>query len=132
MVSLRILIADDKPLVRSGIRMLLEGHRDWTVCGEAADGVEAVKQAAALKPDIVLLDVSMPRLDGLTAVPAIREKAPTAAVIILTMYQSGKMARIASHAGAAAYIAKAHITEALVPTIERLQAERRSGVGTQI
>jgi DNA-binding NarL/FixJ family response regulator len=124
MVSLRILVADDKPLVRSGLRMLLEQHESWTVCGEAADGIEAVEQAVALKPDVILLDISMPKLDGLTAVPLIREKVPTAAIIVLTLYKSLNMARIAAQAGAAAYITKSLLTNDLVSTIENLQAEK--------
>ena len=76
MASLRILIADDKPLVRSGLRMLLERHKDWTICGEAEDGIEAVEQAVALKPDVILLEISMPKLDGLMAAPLIRESLP--------------------------------------------------------
>ena len=126
MESLRILIADDKPLVRAGLRMLLERHQDWTICGEAEDGIEAVKQAVALKPDVILLDISMPKLDGLTAMPLIREKVPTAAIIVLTLYQSLNMAKIAAHAGAAAYITKSLLTRDLVPAIENLQAERNS------
>ena len=124
MVSLRILIADDKPLVRTGLRMLLERHQDWTICGEAEDGIEAVEQSVALKPDVILLDISMPKLDGLTAVPLIREKVPDAAIIILTLYQSVNMARIAAHAGATAYITKSLLTKNLVPAIENLQAEK--------
>ncbi len=67
MTSLRILIADDNPLTRSAIRLLFESHHDWIICGEAANGFEAVEQAVALKPDVILLDIAMPRtrrLDG--------------------------------------------------------------------
>ncbi len=129
MASLRILIADDKPLVRSGLRMLLERHQHWMVCGEATDGFEAVEQAEALRPDVILLDVSMPKLDGLMAVPLIREKLPDAAIIILTLHQSLSMARIAARAGARAYIAKSLLTNHLVPAIESLQAEKDSDTG---
>ena len=126
MESLRILIADDQPLVRTGLRMLLERHRDWTICGEAEDGIEAVEQAVALKPDVILLDISMPKLDGLMAVPLIRERVPDASIIILTLYQSVSMERIAAHAGATVYITKSLLTRDLVPAIESLQAERNS------
>ena len=124
MVPLRILIADDHALVRLGLRILLERHQDWMVCGEAGDGAEAVEQAISLKPDLILLDISMPKLDGLTAVPLIREKVPNAAIIILTLYESIEMARIAAYAGAAAYITKSLLTKDLVPAIEKLQAEK--------
>jgi DNA-binding NarL/FixJ family response regulator len=126
MESLRILIADDKPLVRTGLRMLLERHKDWTICGEAEDGIEAVEQAVALKPDVILLDISMPKLDGLMAVPLIRERVPDAAIIIVTLSHSLEMARIAAHAGATVYITKSLLTRDLVPAIESLQAERNS------
>jgi DNA-binding NarL/FixJ family response regulator len=124
MVSLRILIADDQPLVRTGLRMLLERHRDWMVCGEAEDGIEAINQAVALKPDVILLDVSMPKLDGLLAVPLIREKVPNTAIIVLTLHDSLNMARMASGAGATAYITKSLLTKDLVPALKSLQAEK--------
>lgn len=124
MVSWRILIADDKPLVRAGLRMLLERHQGWTVCGEAADGIEAVEQAAALKPDVILLDISMPKLDGLTAMPLIREKVPHAAIVILTLYESLNVARTVAHEGAAAYVTKSLLSSDLVPILENVQAEK--------
>ena len=123
MTSLRILIADDNPLVRSAIRLLLESHRDWIICGEAANGFEAVEQAAALKPDLILLDIAMPELDGLTAVPLIRQRAPETQIIILTLHESLDMARTAALKGATVYIAKSLIAEALVPAIESLHSE---------
>jgi DNA-binding NarL/FixJ family response regulator len=124
MISLRILIADDQPLVRVGLRMLLGQHGDWMVCGEAEDGIEAIKQAVVLQPDIILLDISMPKLDGLGAVPLILGKVPNAAIIVLTLHDSLDMARIASRVGAAAYITKSLLTKDLVPAIEKLQAEK--------
>src|SRR5579872_1792522 len=99
MEELHILIADDKPLVRSGLRLLLERHEGWVVCGEAEDGVQAIEQAEALKPDVILLDISMPRLDGLTATPIIREKAPDTAIVVLTLHESVNIARLAAHEG---------------------------------
>lgn len=63
----RILIADDNDLVRTGLRMILENHEDWAVCGEATDGRDAIEKAVELKPDVIVLDVVMPNLDGLSA-----------------------------------------------------------------
>src|ERR1700733_530799 len=122
MASLRILVADDKPLVRYGLRILVERHDDWIVCGEASDGLEAVEKAADLKPDVVLLDISMPKLDGLSAVPLIREKIPDSDIVILTLHESLDMARIAAKAGARAYVTKSSLSTALIPTIEALQS----------
>jgi two-component system nitrate/nitrite response regulator NarL len=120
MAPLRILIADDVPVVRSSIRSLLQPHEDWIICGEAADGTEAVEMAGELKPDVILLDISMPKLDGLAALPLIREKSPNSQIIILTLHESLDTARIASKAGAAAYICKS-LSNELLPTIEALQ-----------
>jgi DNA-binding NarL/FixJ family response regulator len=117
---LQILIVDDKPHVRSGIRMLLHNHEDWTICGEASDGVEAIQKAAELKPDVILLDISMPRMDGLTALPLIREKSPESQVIVLTLHESLDTARAASRVGAHAYITKSLMNE-LLPALEALQ-----------
>jgi DNA-binding NarL/FixJ family response regulator len=125
MAALRILIADDKPLVRTGIRMLIESHENWTVCGEAADGIEAVEQATQLKPDVILLDISMPKLDGLAAAPLIREKTPDSQIIVLTLHESLEMARIASKAGVSGYVTKSLMMGKLVPAIEELQDHKR-------
>lgn len=122
MASLRIFIADDKPLVRCGLRLLVEQHKGWSVCGEAGDGLETVEKAANLKPDVILLDISMPKLDGLSALPLIREKNPDSDIVVLTLHDSIDMARIAANVGARAYITKSHLSTDLMPTIETLQA----------
>lgn len=119
----RILIADDKALVRSGLRILLERHGGWVICGEAADGMEALEKAVDLKPDVILLDISMPKLDGLAAMPLLREKMPHTAIVVLTMHQSLEMARIAANAGAIAFITKSLLVNELVPTLEGVQAQ---------
>lgn len=118
MQPLQILIADDNGPVRSAVRMLLESHHDWNVCGEAADGIEAVELAEVLKPDVIILDISMPQLDGLTATLLIRQRVPDAEIIILTMHESLDLARIAASKGATVYIAKANLTTDLVSVIE--------------
>ena len=125
MATLQILIVDDKPHVRSGIRMLLQRHEDWTICGEASDGVEAVQKAAELQPDVILLDISMPKMDGLTALPLIREKSPESQIIVLTLHESLDTARAASRVGAHAYITKSLMNE-LLPALEALQPDRTS------
>jgi DNA-binding NarL/FixJ family response regulator len=117
---LQILVVDDKPNVRIGIRMLLQTHQDWSICGEAGDGFEAVEKAAELKPDVILLDISMPKMDGLTALPLIREKSPDSQIIVLTLHESLDTARAASRAGAHAYIAKSLMNE-LLPALEALR-----------
>jgi two-component system, response regulator PdtaR len=121
-MSFRILIADDEPQIRHLIRKLVEKHEGWDVCGEASDGLEAIEKAAALEPDLILLDISMPKLDGLSAAPRIMEASPQSAILILTLHQSLDMARMASSAGAVAYVAKSLASRELVPAIEAYEA----------
>jgi len=123
-VALRILIADDVPMVRAGLRLLLETHKGWTVCGEAEDGEEAVRKALALAPDVVLLDVSMPNLNGLEAAKLIHHDLPAATIYFVTQHHSLEMARAAADAGARGYIAKVHIPTDLIPAIEDATARR--------
>jgi len=92
---LRILVADDAPLVRAGLKLLLETHEGWNVCGEAKDGEDAVQKAFALNPDVVLLDVAMPNLSGIDAAEIIKKYLPSATIYFVTQYDSLEMA--ASH-----------------------------------
>ena len=88
MSPIRILIADDSPTVRTGLKLLLQFHDDWTVCGEADNGHDAVKKAAQLQPDVILLDISMPAMDGLSAAELIRRDSPNAEILIVTHFES--------------------------------------------
>lgn len=119
-IMLRILIADDKELVRAGLRMLLEKHMNWLVCGEASDGSEAVAKAIDLKPDLILLDIAMPKLDGLKVCRLLRDIAPNLEILVLTLYESPNVARAAEAAGAHGYISKALIPSDLIPAIETI------------
>lgn len=116
----RILIADDHAPVRRGVRMLLESHPGWSICGESANGREAVEQARVTRPDVILLDVSMPELDGLQATQQILRDDPGAKVIILTMHDSAEMAAEAARAGAKKVVVKSEIHEMLITAIEAL------------
>jgi DNA-binding NarL/FixJ family response regulator len=93
---LRILIADDHEVARRGIRALLESHPGWEVCAEAKDGREAVDFAASTKPQLVLMDIGMPNLNGLEAARQILAAAPDVAILILTMHDSDNVVRAAS------------------------------------
>jgi DNA-binding NarL/FixJ family response regulator len=115
--KLRILVADDHELVRRGIRGLLRIRRGWTVVGEAANGREAVEKATKLKPDVAIVDISMPDLDGLQATRQIREVAPGASVVILTMHESDQMVRRVLEAGALGYVLKSDLATHLVRAV---------------
>ena len=118
MAEVRILIADDSPTVRAGLKLLLQYHENWTVCGEAEDGEDAVKKAAELKPDVILLDISMPAMDGLSAAELIRRDAPETEILIVTHFESLDLARYAAQTGVRAYITKSRIGTDLERAIE--------------
>jgi DNA-binding NarL/FixJ family response regulator len=116
--EVRILIADDNPFVRTGLRLLLGQRPDWSVCGEASNGREAVEKAVELKPHVILLDIWMPTMDGLTAAEQIRRKVPESEILILTLCESLDMARYAAQTGVRAYITKANVTSDLEAAID--------------
>jgi two-component system, NarL family, response regulator NreC len=121
----RILIAEDNKRFRTFLRTLLEQrHDDWSVCGVAKNGDEAVQKAIKLKPDVILLDIEMPKLDGLSACRLIREKVPTSEILILTVYQSLELARIAAESGAWGYVSKTLVSRDLVPAIEAMMGHK--------
>jgi two-component system, NarL family, nitrate/nitrite response regulator NarL len=128
-MPLRILIVDDVPLVRLGLRILMERHTGWAVCGEAQDGAEAIEKAVELDPDVILLDIVMPKMSGLTATPLIRERAPRAKIVILTLDASLEMARVASKMGASGFVSKSLLTSDLTSTIEAIEAAGNNGGG---
>jgi DNA-binding NarL/FixJ family response regulator len=117
---LRLLVVDDHAVVRRGVRALLESRPDWEVCGEAADGQEAIRKAAELKPDIVVLDISLPGLNGLEATSRILKESPESEVLILTMHHSEELAQQVIKAGARGYVLKSDADQSLVAAVERL------------
>jgi DNA-binding NarL/FixJ family response regulator len=106
MGKLKILIADDHTLVRQGLRKILEAQPGWEVVAEAGDGREAVQQASQLRPDVVILDLAMPRLNGVEAVQQIERRAPGVRVLVLSMYADEAYVTRAVRAGAAGYLLK--------------------------
>jgi DNA-binding NarL/FixJ family response regulator len=108
----RILLADDHEIVRSGMKSLLDAHHPWVVCGEAENGKQAVEKVMELKPDMVVLDLSMPVMNGIEAAREIRKRAPATKIVIFSMHDSPRIAEEAVQAGADAYLAKtAHFSE---------------------
>jgi DNA-binding NarL/FixJ family response regulator len=119
---IRVLLVDDHQLVRSGFRMIVEGEPDMSVVGEAADGAEAVELAERAKPDVVLMDVQMPVLDGLEATRRIVRREASAAVLILTTFDRDDYVFEALRAGAAGFLLKNAPPEDLVDAIRVLAA----------
>jgi DNA-binding NarL/FixJ family response regulator len=120
MRPLRILVVDDHAAVRRSICQLLELHAGWEVCGEAADGSEAIEKANELLPDCVLMDITMPGMDGASASKIIRAQRPGIEIIIVSQNDGPVVAQVARQIGAAASVAKASLARDLLPTIERV------------
>jgi two-component system response regulator NreC len=114
---IRVLIADDHTIVRSGVRLLLEGQTDMEVVGEALTGDAAVEMAKTLQPDVVLMDISMPGLDGMQATRRIKEKSPLIGILVLTMHRSDEHFFAMLQAGASGYVLKAAETNELLSAI---------------
>jgi DNA-binding NarL/FixJ family response regulator len=105
-VTLRILIVDDEEAVRIALGRLLATRKEWQVVGEAADGAAAIGMVRELQPDIVIMDITMPRMNGLEATPEIKKALPAAEVLIFTQHDSTQMIRQAQNAGASGYLLK--------------------------
>jgi DNA-binding NarL/FixJ family response regulator len=120
MNTLKILIADDHELIREGLKVRLEKQPGWKVCGEAANGRQAVEMARELQPQIVVLDISMPELNGIEAARQIRKACPQTEVLILTMQESEGLVREVLEAGARGFILKTDTTRLLIAAIETL------------
>src|SRR6267378_5846238 len=120
--KLCILVPDDYELVRRGIRGLLRAPRGWKVVGEAANGREAIEKANKLRPDIAIVDLTMPDLDGLQATRKIREESPATKVVVLTMHESDQMVRRVLDAGALGYVLKSDLAKHLVKAVKNVSA----------
>ncbi len=125
MKKLRILIADDHGLVRRGAREVLHSQPGWKVVGEAANGREAVQKAIELKPDVAVVDIGMPELDGVEAVRQIRDAVPETKVLVLTMHESDQMVRRALDVGALGYLLKSDLTDCLPKAVKAIAEGKR-------
>ena len=125
LAPLRILLVDDHEVMRGGLRSLLESRPGWEVCGEAVNSTEAVEKARTLRPDVVVMDISMPGVSGLEALPLIRKDAPTAEVVILSRYEEREMRLKALEVGARAYVTKSHgLARELLSAIDGIVREK--------
>lgn len=118
--NLKILVADDHDLMRRGLKVLLDARQGWSVCAEASTGREAVTMAESLRPDIAILDISMPELNGVEAARRILKLSPNTEVLILSMHYSDQLIREILEAGVRGYIVKSDSDRDLVIAIEAL------------
>jgi len=123
-MKLRILLADDHEIVRRGLCALLQKHEGWEVCGEASDGREALELARQLEPDVVILDIGMPSLNGLATARQMLQHDPNFKIIILTITDSDQVIREALDAGARGFVLKSDAARDLVSAVEALQSKR--------
>ena len=120
----RILVVDDHAVVRRGVRALLETQEGWEVVGEATTGREAVELAGRLRPDVVVMDMSLPELNGLEATRQIRKQSPQTEVVVLTMHHSEALARDVLQAGARGYVLKSDADQSLIAAVDSLRRHK--------
>jgi DNA-binding NarL/FixJ family response regulator len=125
MAKIRVLLAEDHETVRHGLKLLINRQPDMEVVGEAGDGRDAVERVGSLKPQVAVLDVSMPQMNGLEATRAIRESAPTTAVVALTRYDDDAYVQELLNAGAIGYVLKQSPSAELVDAVRAAAAGRR-------
>src|SRR5271168_1751569 len=120
MKALRILIADDHDLMRRGIKGMLTSHAGWEICGEAHTGREAVSKSQELRPDIAILDISMPDLNGVDAARRIRKESPNTEILILSVHYSDQLIRDILEAGVRGYIVKSDSDRDMIVAVKTL------------
>jgi two-component system, NarL family, response regulator NreC len=124
MKHVRVLLVDDHEIVREGVRAMIERQADWEICGEASTGREAVTLAEKLKPDVVVMDVGMPELNGLEATRQIKRLLPEVEVLIFTANETEEIVRQVFQAGARGYLLKSEANKHLIPALEMLCKHR--------
>jgi DNA-binding NarL/FixJ family response regulator len=122
----RILIVDDHETFRKGLRSFLQTRSEFEICGEAANGQEAIERTKELLPDIVLMDVSMPQIDGLQATRIIRQEVPGSRVLIVSQHDSSLMLSEALRSGASAYVTKSQVSRSLLAVLDGIVRGRPS------
>jgi CheY-like chemotaxis protein len=120
----RILVADDFEPIRSSLRCLLESHPNWIVCGEVANGTDAVSEAIRLRPDVILVDVSMPDMNGFEAASRIHERLPASEILIVTEHDSRSFAHIGPNIGIRGYVMKSRVALDLISAVEAASEHR--------
>ncbi len=124
-MSIRVFLADDHPIIRDGLRAILEAQGDIAVVGEAGDGRQAVQQVRTLKPDVVVMDIAMPEMNGTEATRQIHETCPDAQIVILSMHDTSEHIYQALRAGARGYLLKESAGAEVVSAVRAVQSGRR-------
>jgi DNA-binding NarL/FixJ family response regulator len=117
MKNIKILIVDDHEIFRRGLRALLEASAEWEICGEAVDGIDAVEKSSSLGPDIVIMDITMPRMNGLEAARLIKKQNPQIRIVIITQHDSPQVQAAALESGAQAFVTKSSVGNELVAAL---------------
>ena len=123
-MAVRILLVDDHPVVRQGLRTLLQERSELEVVDEASDGLEALEKVENLRPDVVVLDVTMPRMSGIEACRIIKQKNPGLEILFVTQHDSPQMMREALNAGARGYVVKSNLARDLVEAVEAVSQHK--------
>jgi DNA-binding NarL/FixJ family response regulator len=123
-MAVRILLVDDHPVVRHGLKTILEEHNGWIVVGEASDGIEAIDKARSLNPDVMVLDVTMPNMNGLETCRILRQESPRLEILFVTQHDSPQMLREALTAGARGYVVKSNAARDLLAAVEAVSEHR--------
>lgn len=113
----RVLIVDDHAFIRRGVQTILHPFPEWELCGEADNGNDAIRMAEELKPDVIIMDLSMPGLNGIEATRAIRKTQPAVKIVLLTLHESAELVRSAFRAGARGYLLKTDAEQELVKAL---------------
>jgi DNA-binding NarL/FixJ family response regulator len=123
--SHRVLVIDDQEPIRSSLRAFLEVSERWEVCGEAADGLQGAEEAARLDPDLIIMDIAMPKMDGIQATREIRKALPHTPILMLSFHDSPDMISASFRAGASGYVLKSHLARDLLQAMEIVSRHER-------
>jgi len=113
----RVLVVDDHPFVRRGVQSILHSAPEWELCGEADNGTDAIRLSESLRPEVVIMDVSMPGLNGIEATRAIHQSRPDTKVVLLTLHEAGELVKSAFRAGARGYLLKVDAEKELLKAL---------------